>query len=120
MHCNYIKLRATINHSITDDSVMFDGHNKQTINSLITGSNSNSPSRQMVGERNTVIFRLEMLDGLIRKTHSCTIITTSSYYGGGGGGGIAQSVERVTPGDEVPSLISVVAARCLLIGSVSG
>ena len=88
MHCNYIKLRATINHSITDDSIMFDGHNKKNpINSLITGSNANSPSRQMVGERNEVIFRLEMLDGLIRKTKSCIIITTPSYYGGGGGGG---------------------------------
>ena len=35
--------------------------------------------------------------------------------GGGGGGGVAQSVERATPGQEVPG----VAARSLLVGSVS-
>ena len=36
--------------------------------------------------------------------------------GGGGGGG---SVERATPGEEVPGSIPAVAARSLLAGSVS-
>ena len=39
--------------------------------------------------------------------------------GGGGGGGLAQSVERATPGEEVPGSIPAVAARSLLDGSVS-
>ena len=37
----------------------------------------------------------------------------------GGGGGVAQSVERATPGEEVPGSIAAVAARSLLVGSVS-
>ena len=32
---------------------------------------------------------------------------------------VAQSVERSTPGEEVPGSIPAVAARCLLVGSVS-
>ena len=39
--------------------------------------------------------------------------------GGGGGGGVAQSVERSTPGEEVPGSIPAVAARSLLFGSMS-
>ena len=39
--------------------------------------------------------------------------------GGGGGGAVAQSVERATPGEEVPGSIPAVAARSLLVGSVS-
>ena len=39
--------------------------------------------------------------------------------GGGGGGGVAQSVERATPCEEVPGSIPTVAARSLLVGSVS-
>ena len=39
--------------------------------------------------------------------------------GGGGGGGVAQSVERATPGEDVPGSIRAVAARSLLVGSVS-
>ena len=39
--------------------------------------------------------------------------------GGGRGGGVAQSVERATPGEEVPGSIPAVAARSLLVGSVS-
>ena len=35
------------------------------------------------------------------------------------GGWVAQSVERATPGEEVPGSIPVVAARSLLVGSVS-
>ena len=35
------------------------------------------------------------------------------------GGAVAQSVERATPGEEVPGLIPAVAARSLLVGSVS-
>ena len=36
------------------------------------------------------------------------------------GSAVAQSVERATPGEEVPGSIPVVAARSLLVGSVSG
>ena len=35
--------------------------------------------------------------------------------GGGGGGAVAQSVERATPGEQVPGSIPVVAARSLLV-----
>ena len=42
-----------------------------------------------------------------------------SYGGGGGGGAVAQSVERSTPGEEVSGSIPAVAARSLLVGSVS-
>ena len=37
----------------------------------------------------------------------------------GGRGAIAQSVESATPGEEVPGSIPAVAARSLLVGSVS-
>ena len=36
-----------------------------------------------------------------------------------GGGGVAQSVERGTPGEEVPVSIPAVAARFLPVASVS-
>ena len=35
------------------------------------------------------------------------------------GGAVAQSVERATPGKKVPGSIPAVAARSLLVGSVS-
>ena len=35
------------------------------------------------------------------------------------GGAVAQSVERATRGEEVPGSIPAVAARSLLVGSVS-
>ena len=35
------------------------------------------------------------------------------------GGAVAQSVERATPGEEIPGSIPAVAARSLLVGSVS-
>ena len=35
------------------------------------------------------------------------------------GGAVAQSVERAIPGQEVPGSIPAVAARSLLVGSVS-
>ena len=35
------------------------------------------------------------------------------------GGAVVQSVERATPGEEVPGSIPAVAARSLLVGSVS-
>ena len=35
------------------------------------------------------------------------------------GGAVAQSVERATPGEEVPGSIPAGAARSLLVGSVS-
>ena len=38
---------------------------------------------------------------------------------GGGGGAVAQSVERATPGKEVPGSIPAVAARSILVRSVS-
>ena len=38
---------------------------------------------------------------------------------GWGGGAIAQSVERATPGEEVPGSIPAVAASSLLVGSLS-
>ena len=34
-------------------------------------------------------------------------------------GAVAQSVERATPGEEVPGSIPAVAARSVLVGSVS-
>ena len=36
--------------------------------------------------------------------------------GGGGGGGVAQLVERVTPGEELPGSIFAVAAHSLRVG----
>ena len=39
--------------------------------------------------------------------------------GGWGGGAVAQSVEDATPDEEVPGSIPAVAARSLLVGSVS-
>ena len=39
--------------------------------------------------------------------------------GGGGGGGGSSAVERATPGEEVLCSIPAVAARSLLVGSVS-
>ena len=35
------------------------------------------------------------------------------------GGAVAQSVEHVTPGEEVPGLIPAVATLSLLVGSMS-
>ena len=35
------------------------------------------------------------------------------------GGAVAQSIERATPGEEVPFSIRAMAARSLLVGSVS-
>ena len=40
-------------------------------------------------------------------------------FRGGGGGAVAQSVERVTPGEEVPGPIPAVTACSLLVGSMS-
>ena len=39
--------------------------------------------------------------------------------GGGGGGAVAQSVERATPGEDVPGSIPAVAAHSLPVESVS-
>ena len=44
---------------------------------------------------------------------------TAKEAGGGGGGAVAQSVERATPGEEVLDSIHALAARSLLVGSVS-
>ena len=57
-----------------------------------------------------------MLLFIVRDEHEMFI---SIKAGGGGGGAIAQSVERATPGEEVPGSIPDVAARSLLVGSVS-
>ena len=55
-----------------------------------------------------------------------TTFRASSYCHGGeqfnpgrGGGVVAQSVERATPGEEILGSIPAVAARFLLVGSVS-
>ena len=46
-------------------------------------------------------------------------LPTNERGGGwGGGGAVAQSVERATPGEEVPGSIPAVAARPLLVGWV--
>ena len=39
--------------------------------------------------------------------------------GGGGGGGGVQSAQRATPGEKVPGSFPAVAARSLLVGSLS-
>ena len=46
-------------------------------------------------------------------------ISVSGGGGGGRGGSVAQSLERATPGEEVPGSIPAVAAHSLLVGSVS-
>ena len=43
----------------------------------------------------------------------------ASIQGGGGGGGGSSAVKPATPGEEVPGSIPAVAARPLLVGSVS-
>ena len=43
----------------------------------------------------------------------------SGKKGGGGREAVAQSVERATPGEEVPGSIPAAATRSLLVGSVS-
>ena len=48
-----------------------------------------------------------------------SLIRSRSKEGGGGGGAVAQSVERATPGEEVPGSIPAAAARSLLVESVS-
>ena len=50
---------------------------------------------------------------------SCTQRNSRGEGGGGGGGAVALSVERATPGEEVLDPITAVAARSLLVGSVS-
>ena len=53
---------------------------------------------------------------------SSVVVSTVFQYPhtwGGGGGAVAQSVERATPGEEVPCSIPAVAARSPLVVSVS-
>ena len=50
---------------------------------------------------------------------SCYNILAIATLRGGGGGAVAQSVERATRGEEVSDSIAAVAARSLLVGSVS-
>ena len=45
--------------------------------------------------------------------------TCSLHQTRGGGGRVAQSVERATPGEEVPGSIPAVTGRSLLVGSMS-
>ena len=47
------------------------------------------------------------------------VIQVLSLVTNGKGGAIAQSMERATPGEEVPSSIPAVAACSPLVGSVS-
>ena len=54
-----------------------------------------------------------------KATKTAIIAPPAPLGGGGGGGAVAQSVERATPGEEVPGSIPAVAARSLLVGSVS-
>ena len=59
---------------------------------------------------------------LVRKTFSCSILTklvVSFLKCSVIAGTVAQSVERATLGEEVPGSIPAVAARSLLVGSVS-
>ena len=46
-------------------------------------------------------------------------VSNNFQYYRGTGGAVAQSVERATPGEEVLGSIPAVAARSLLVGSVS-
>ena len=50
---------------------------------------------------------------------SLLLLIVCCAYVTGGGGAVAQSVQRATPGEEVPGSIPTVAARSLLVGSVS-
>ena len=49
----------------------------------------------------------------------CSSAVPVAVGGGGGAGAVAQSVERATPGEQVPGSIPAVAALSLLVGSVS-
>ena len=55
----------------------------------------------------------------LTKEQSWNRYACSTTGGGGGGGGGSSAVERATPGKEVPGSIPAVAARSLLVGSVS-
>ena len=54
---------------------------------------------------------------LLRPT--CVALVEIGEGGGGARYAVAQSVERATPGQEVPGSIAAVDARSLLVGSVS-
>ena len=54
-----------------------------------------------------------------RSSRHGIVCSAPEERGGGGGGAVAQSVERATPGEEVPGSIPAVAARSVLVGSVS-
>ena len=51
--------------------------------------------------------------------YDSTSRSRSDFGGWGEGGVVDQSVERSTPGEEVPGSIPAVAARSLLVRSVS-
>ena len=68
------------------------------------------------------IFQMLLFIFVLFPRFRLTNIFFRLYWGGGGGGGAAavdQSVERATPGEEVPGSIPAMAARSLLAGSVS-
>ena len=59
---------------------------------------------------NSVVFLHSRITAILWHVNSFHLIR---------GGAVAQSVERATPGQEVPGSIPAVAARSLLVGSVS-
>ena len=61
------------------------------------------------------LFKFKKNIGLLR-TSLYQSVTSSNHHEGGA---VAQSVERATPGEEVPVSIPAVAARSLLVESVS-
>ena len=78
-----------------------------------------------IGKQSTELSEFDPVDGFeFAETiiHGILVIpgnNADSSWFKGGGGAVAQSVERTTPGEEVPGSILAVAARSLLVGSVS-
>ena len=62
-----------------------------------------------------MLYRIRVWEGFF----SIWVIMLYRLCWGGGGGGGSSAVERATPGEEVPDSIPALAARPLLVGSVS-
>ena len=82
------------------------------------------PTNQPKNVDSAMIFiHLAIVSDVENKYLYCHAIRIHYYVlkkdGGEGGGAVAQSVERATLGGEIPGSILVVAARSLLVGSVS-
>ena len=54
---------------------------------------------------------------VLKRAELCVPCMPASFVSGQGV--VAQSVERATPGEEVPGLIPAMAAHSLLVGSMS-